>query len=208
MKLIDLSLTVNNKMPGVDIQSAKKLGVEGWNASTLQLYSHSGTHVDAPVHFGVSDIGLDQMTLDQFSAEAWLVDCTDIAGAELITIDHLGSIANKVQPGDGLVFKTNWSDKFGTPDYREKLPRISEELARWIVAKKVKLIGVEPQSVADVNNLPEVTKIHEILLGGGVTIVEGLTNLNEITQDKFQILALPLKIEGGDGCPVRAVAIV
>lgn len=61
--------------------------------------------------------------------------------------------------------------------------------------------------MADVNNRGEVTRIHEILLGGGVTIIEGLTNLEQLTHDRVFFAALPLKLTGGDGCPVRAFAI-
>ena len=90
--------------------------------------------------------------------------------------------------------------------YRINLPRISEEFAHWCVEKKVAVLGVEPPSVADVTNLPEVTKIHEILLGGGVTIVEGLTNLEALPDRPFLFGAMPLKIHQGDGCPCRAWA--
>ncbi|HRX80869.1 MAG TPA: cyclase family protein, partial [Pirellulaceae bacterium] len=71
----------------------------------------------------------------------------------------------------------------------------------------VALIGVEPPSVADVNNIEEVTEIHRILLGGGIVIVEGLVNLDQLPS-KVEFIALPLKIRGGDGCPVRAIAVV
>jgi len=84
---------------------------------------------------------------------------------------------------------------------------VSEKLARWCVENKVRLLGVESPSVADVNNLAEVTLIHKILLGGGVVIVEGLTGLDGLTQEKVFFAALPLKIEAGDGSPCRAFAI-
>jgi kynurenine formamidase len=91
--------------------------------------------------------------------------------------------------------------------YRDQLPRISEELARWCVSRGVNILGVEPPSVADVNNLEEVTRIHKILLSGGVTIVEGLTNLEQLTQERVFFGALPLPLAGADGSPVRAFAI-
>ena len=69
------------------------------------------------------------------------------------------------------------------------------------------MLGVEPPSVADVNNLEEVTRIHRILLEGGVVIVEGLANLSALTKPKVTLIALPLKIAAGDGAPARAVAI-
>ena len=96
----------------------------------------------------------------------------------------------------------------GRPElYRDQLPRVSTELAGWCVERRVRLLGVEPPSVADVNDLEEVTAIHRILLGHGVVIVEGLTNLGALRQERVLFGALPLKIEGGDGSPCRAFAV-
>jgi kynurenine formamidase len=74
------------------------------------------------------------------------------------------------------------------------------------VANQVRILGVEPPSVADVNNRTEITRIHKLLLEGGVTIVEGLAHLDALTQPRVFFHALPLKLAGGDGCPVRAFA--
>ena len=207
MKLIDLSHIVSPELSGVEFQPAKILEKDGWNAKTLSMYSHSGTHVDSPIHYGLSNEGLDKIPLEKFMANAWVVDCTNMDNKGMLEVDHLKQIADNVDVGDGLIFKTNWSHKLGTAAYRNDLPRISEPLAYWIVEKGVSLIGVEPPSVADVNDIEEVTRIHQILLSGGVTIVEGLTNLEAIKEDKVLFLAFPLKIKDGDGCPVRAVAI-
>jgi arylformamidase len=90
--------------------------------------------------------------------------------------------------------------------YRDAFPRISEELARWCVTHQVNVLGVEPPSVADVNDMTELTLIHQILLGANITIVEGLSGLDQLTSEKIFFVAAPLKIEGGDGCPCRAFA--
>jgi len=104
--------------------------------------------------------------------------------------------------------RTDWSRHVDdAPVYRDGLPRISEALARWCVEKQVKLLGVEPPSVADVNNKTEVAAIHKILLGGNVVIVEGLTNLDRLREQQVFVVALPLKPLAGDGCPCRAIAI-
>jgi arylformamidase len=87
------------------------------------------------------------------------------------------------------------------------MPRISEEFARRMVAKDVKMLGVESPSVTDVNNLPEVSLIHEILLIGNVTIVEGLTNLDQLKSTRVLFGAMPLTLAPSDGAPVRAFAI-
>jgi len=138
---------------------------------------------------------------------AWLVKLDGIAPKTLITVADLGEIAARLAPGDSLLLRTGWSVFVDQAKWRDELPRISLELARWCVEKHVKLLGVEPPSVADVHNLPEVVQIHQTLLGGGVLIVEGLTNLEAITQEKVFFAALPLKPLGGDGSPVRAFAM-
>jgi kynurenine formamidase len=164
--------------------------------------------MDAPLHFGVSDETIDQITLDDCVGPAWVVDLTRLAPKSLISVADLGPIAEKIRPGDRLLLKTGWCQHIDDPKYyRDNFPRISEDLARWLVARKLKLLGVEPPSVADVHDLKEVTLIHQILLGGRIIIVEGLANLAALTQDRVWFCAAPLKIEGGDGTPCRAFAI-
>ncbi len=87
------------------------------------------------------------------------------------------------------------------------MPRGTIELAQWLVTQQVAMIGVEPPSVADVNNISELTSVHQTLFHGGVLIVEGLANLDQLTQAEVGFIAVPLRIMGGDGCPVRAIAI-
>jgi len=68
-------------------------------------------------------------------------------------------------------------------------------------------LGVEPPSVADVNDKEELISVHQALLGAGIVVVEGLANLEALQQDEVTFIALPLKLEGGDGSPVRAIAV-
>jgi arylformamidase len=208
MRYIDLTLDYSAAVAGFSISPARDLETDGWNASTLQIYSHAGTHMDAPVHFGVSDKTIDQFEVSEFVCDrTWVINLSFVTDSYLINISDLGDFVNRINLGDAVLFRTDWYKKLGTDAYRNKLPRISEELARWLVQKGVKLVGVEPQSVADVNNLPEVTLIHEILLEK-IIIVEGLCNLDQLQTDLVRFIALPLKIKGGDGAPCRAIAIV
>lgn len=207
MRVIDLSLPVDKLMRGVDIRTARQLEEDGWNATTLELYSHAGTHMDAPRHFLPDGNTLDQQTLDVLVGPATVVDITPVSPRELITVDHLASVAESIEPRARLLLRTDWHQRYGTQAYRDELPRISLELAEWLVAKEVALLGVEPPSVADVNNKHELTTVHQTLFRGGVVIVEGLAQLDQITSATPEFIALPLRIIGGDGCPVRAVAI-
>jgi arylformamidase len=207
-RIVDLSLTLRRGMRGVEWETACTFERDGWNSRTLHFYSHAGTHIDAPVHFAAGPESIDQIPLDFFMGPAWVVDLPGIAPRALIELAHLGELPSKFRPGESLILRTGWS-RFveEAAVYRDGLPRVSESLARWCVNRRVKMIGVEPPSVAEINNAPEVTGIHQILLSGGVVIVEGLSNLEALRRPKVFFVALPLKIEGGDGCPCRALAI-
>lgn len=203
----DLTLPYEKSVAGYAYDIARTVEKDGWNARTLHLYSHAGTHIDAPLHFGVSDSTIDQFLPSQLMGKAWLVHIPITHSQQLLTIADLGEVAKQFQKGDSLLLRTDWNQFLGRPKYREELPRISEELANWCVSHQVKMLGVEPPSVADVNNLDEVTNIHHILLKGEVIIIEGLTNLDKIQKEQVFLLAFPLKIKDGDGAPARVVAM-
>jgi len=180
---------------------------DGWNAATWHLYSHAGTHMDSQFHFGAGPETIDTKPLSLCMGPAWVVNLAPAVPRALLTVADLGSVAASFLPGDSLLLRTDWHKHAADLAlYRDGLPRLSEALAEWCVAQRVKILGVEPPSIADVNNLPEVTRIHHILLGGGVTVVEGLAYLDRLTQPRVFFHALPLKLAGGDGCPVRAFA--
>jgi arylformamidase len=207
-KVIDLTLTLRRGMRGVDWESARTVERDGWNARTLHLYSHAGTHMDAQTHFAAGPETIELIPLDRCMGSAWIADLSGIEPKALVEVRHLGDIAQLFQASESLLLRTEWSRHVDRPEYyRNEFPRISDELAGWCVSHKVKILGVEPPSVADVNNKEELTRIHKILLGGGVTIVEGLTNLGQLKRRKVFFAALPLKVEGGDGCPCRAFAV-
>lgn len=204
-EIIDLSHTYDPEVPGVSWEPAKTLDKDGWNARWLRFYSHAGTHMDAPLHFGVSSRTIDQIPLSECIGKAWLAD-VQAESRSLIYLTDLGQLIDQVMPGDSLILRTGWSQYFKTSKYRDELPRISQELALWMVDRKIKMVGVEPPSVADVNNREEVTLIHQILLGGNIIIIEGLTNLDKIQSNPFTFMAFPLKVKDGDGSPARAMA--
>jgi kynurenine formamidase len=205
--IVDLTLTYTNSFTGFSKETSKTIDKDGWNASTLNFYSHCGTHMDAPIHFNVSNQTIDEIPVSDFVGKAWVIDVRHVGSKGLIYSNHIPQdIQDNFLAGDSLILWSDWAQFANTPKYRDELPRISEELANWCIAHKVKMIGVEPPSVADVNNIEEVTKIHEILLSG-VVIIEGLTNLENLQSNCVELIALPLKIGGGDGSPARVIAI-
>lgn len=207
--IIDLTLTMRPNMRGVSWEQAKTTERHGWNTRQLHLYSHAGTHMDAQTHFAAGPGTIDQTPLERCMGVAWVVHLEGIADRTFITVTDLGALAETFPSGDCLLLRTDWSKHIADPQrYRDHLPRIAEDLAHWCVKKQVNVLGVEPPSVADVNHKEELTLIHKILLEANITIVEGLTNLDQLTQEKVFFIAAPLKIEGGDGAPCRAFAIM
>ena len=206
MKIIDISLTYEEGMRGVAFENAKTKSVDGWNSKTLHLYSHAGTHMDAPFHFEVNNRTIDEFEVSRFICDS-LVIPIDAHAEQKIKLEDLGVYADLINKGDGVILKTGWSAYVNENKYREELPGIHESLANWFVGKGVNMLAVETPSIADVMDMEEVTKIHEILLGGDIIIVEGLTNLDSVSKRKVKLIALPLKIKGGDGAPARVIAI-
>ncbi len=205
--VIDLTLTYSSKVSGFSLDIAKSLTLDGWNASNLHIYSHAGTHMDAPFHFEVGDERIDEIPVERFISMAHVVNIEITQPQQLITEVDFISIENRLKAGDSVILKTGWHQFVGSAKYRNELPRISESAAQWLVNKNVNILAVEPPSVADVNNLAEVTLIHKILLGGNIIIVEGICNTEDITKEVVQLIALPLKILKGDGAPARVIAI-
>ena len=208
-RFVDLTLTVRHGMRGVAIEPHTRIVPDGSNTTNLHLYSHSGTHMDAPLHFLDGGSTIERWPLGQLVGPAHVINLSSVAPHGLHTVADLLPHADKVTPGCRLLLRTDWSLHADLPDYRPDMPRISAELARWLVERGVALVGVETPSVASLRpeNKAELTAVHQILLGGNIVIVESLTNLRELRQETVEFIALPLKIDGGDGSPVRAVAI-
>jgi arylformamidase len=206
-RVIDLTLTLAEGMRGFSTEVAATVATHGWNAATLHLYSHAGTHMDSPKHYEAGEQTVDEIPLTDCLGPAWVVPLDGIAAKASIGVADLGAIADRVRPGDALLLRTGWSRHVREPQYRDALPRVSVELARWCVERKIRLLGVEPPAVADPHNREEITEVHHILLSGNVLIVEGLANLEAVTQERVFFGALPLKWERGDGAPCRAFAV-
>ena len=206
-KIIDLTQTMKPGMRGYQKDIAMTKSRDGWNASTLTLYSHAGTHMDAPLHFLKGGNTIENLDLEKCVGPVKIIDLRPVNPRELITVERLGDAAGNLDEGDRIILLTDWAKYIGTDMHRDGLPRIAKDLALLMAKRKIAFLGVEPPSVADVNNLSELTEIHEILLGAEIVIAEGLCNVDQITKENVEIVALPLKPEGCDGCPARVIAI-
>ena len=206
--IVDLTLPLNKGDRGVDWDNAMEIPKDNWNARLLHLYSHSGTHMDAPSHFIPGAKTIDQIDLNKCIGPALLIDLGEVTEKFLIEPEHLNGYKNRICKGSRIVFNTHWSKYYGKPVFRDQCPRISLELANYLANLEINLIGVEPPSVADVHNKSELVLVHRTFLEKEIVIVEGLCNLDKIPQEEFTIMALPLPIKDGDGSPCRVVALI
>jgi kynurenine formamidase len=209
MKVIDLSLPVYNEMPvypgdpKVFFMRHRSIDPDGYNLTQILMGSHTGTHLDVPLHFVEGGDSIDKFPPERFMGEAYVIDLSYRKAGEDITPEDLSPYADKIQPGSRILLRTDWYKVLPDRRYFKEQPRISYELALWLVEKKISILGLETPTINPVDN----KKLHQTLLSGGIILVEALAHLDEIKRDKVFFIALPLKIMNGDGSPVRAVAI-
>ena len=206
-QVIDLTLPFADGRQGVAFEQAKTIAADSFNTTTLHIYSHALTHMDAPRHFLEGREGIETIPLERCMGLAEVIDLTDKPPNSQITLEDVAAYANRIVREGRVLLHTNWSAHADADDYRTHFPRISAALARWLVEKGVWLVGVETPSVASLaaDNRPELIEVHHTLLSGDVIIVEGLCNLHRLPP-QVELIVLPLNLPGCDGSPVRAVA--
>ena len=198
MKFIDLSVPIDENTPvypgdpKVLIEPIADFENYGMNDHKISLGIHVGTHIDAPWHMVRSGKKMDQIPIEQFSGAGKLVE-----GLDFTKVKQAG-----IGKGDIVLFKTGMSELFGKDEYYKNYPEISEELANYLVNQKVKIVGMD---MASPDHPP--FKIHKILLGANILIIENLTNLDKLIDKEFTIYALPIKL-ALDGAPARVIAEV
>ncbi len=184
-RVVDLSLTFTGGMRGVSYDQNTTIADTGYNTTNLHIYSHAGTHMDAPLHFVDGGRTIDHLDLSKCIGPALVVDLSHVEPNGIITVEDLAPVADKITPGTRLLMRTDWDLHADLDDYRSHMPRVSADLATWLVDKGIVLLGLETPSVASLRpeNLAELTEVHQILLRAEVVIVESLANLRELTQE-------------------------
>lgn len=183
---------------------ANTLAADGFLETKLTIYSHTGTHIDAPAHMLVDGLSLDEISVENYIGQAVLADLTPIH-SELIKINHLVPLQHLIEKVDFLLLHTGWAKHWGTDQYFRQYPVITPETAEWLGQFKLKGIGVDTISVDRLESTS--FPIHHILLARGLLIIENLTNLHLLDTPTCLFSCLPIKTKNADGAPVRAVAI-
>jgi kynurenine formamidase len=178
----------------------------------MELGEHTGTHVDALSHMGRRYAGqsIDKMPLSMFYTEGICLDFTHKGLSELITSQEIDSSLKNagltIKKGDTVLLCTNHYKRFFGTEYWKNGPGITAEAARWLGNKGIAGFGVETMSpgVSGISN----KEVHQICGELGFTHYENMVNLDKLmNRGRFRFIGLPLKISGGTGSPVRAVAV-
>jgi arylformamidase len=206
MDWIDISIPLHDHMtvftgdPPFHIELAQSIADGAiCNVSRMELGVHTGTHVDAPVHFIEGAAGAESTDLDVLLGPVWVVDASSAAGAA-ITAQDLARF--EIPEGeDRLLFRTRAARLWDREAFDPGFVAPDASAAKALVQRGVRLVGVDYLSVAPFD-APVPT--HRTLLGGGVVVLEGL-DLREVPPGAYELLCLPLRIVGSDGAPARAL---
>ncbi|HHU81687.1 MAG TPA: cyclase family protein [Firmicutes bacterium] len=203
-KFIDLSQDIVDNMvvhpydDQVKLYQDKFLERDGYNNFRLETGMHAGTHIDTPMHMLNEKTFISGVPLDRFAGKGCLLD---VRGEKIISFKQ--KYTNLVNEDDIVILFTDYRDGYGTKEYFLNHPVVSEDLADFLVAKRIKMLGMD---------LPSPDRypfgIHRKLLGNNILLIENLTNLSELANVKsFTIFAFPLKVRA-DASIARVVACI
>ncbi len=208
MKVIDLSHVINPDItvfPGTEKPVFHRVEIEEYPELKITMYTHTATHIDAPIHIIKGARCLDELPVDRFMGKGMVINCRHLAGKK-ITKEFLMPYKDKIKNIEFVLLRADWSLKWKTDAYLEDFPTLTTEATEWLAQFNLKGIGLDSISLDPV---PDMTlPNHKIVLKKEILIIENLTNLASIPDGEFIFQCLPLKIEKADGSPVRAVAII
>ena len=213
MRIVDLTYDIAEGMPTfeahwhptVSIRQLGRLGMEGRETREVLLGTHTGTHVDAEIHFVPGGQTIDQVPLNRLIGPVSIVDFSGLGENGRVTVDMLA----QVEVRERMLFRYGWSRFWGTRKYYHGYPSITMEAAKYLIGQGLKVIGYDTpspdQSSQKLEGDDEDSPIHKVFLKNGVILIEYLTNLESIDPlDGWTLCVLPLRIRGADGSPARA----
>jgi kynurenine formamidase len=208
----DLSVTIYPDMakmpflPCPEIDRLSKQSATSLQVSEVSFATHIGTHVDAACHAIA-----DGKSIEEYDAEKWLgrarVHEVDAAPNEAIEVADLAPIADDLTDVDALVLRTGWEELIEADAYYQH-PYLSNDLAEWLVEQDLSWIGMDiltPDRPPELRPESFEYPVHTTLLGEDTLIIENLSNLAEFVGKTVDVAALPTKLAGCDGAPIRVV---
>jgi arylformamidase len=205
--IIDITFPISQRMPkwpgsvGFEYKWQMEIPNDTNNLSSFSIDSHLGTHLDAPLHFIEGGMSIENLELEKLLGDVFVLEIYNIKSITDIDLENAGipKSCNK------LILKTDnrlyWKENL--TEFQEDFASIDASGAKWIVERGIHLIGIDYLSIQRYKDGPET---HQILLKNEVIIVETL-DLENISQGWYNLICLPLKLEGLEGSPVRALLI-
>jgi arylformamidase len=203
--LIDISVALDEDLPiwpgspGFQLDALQRMGdgAEA-NVSKLTCDVHTGTHIDAPRHFVDDGKTVEEIPLDVLVGTACVVRIPD--SIDTVTAEVLEGLDVPDEASRLLLHTRNsalWSSH--PASFQRNYVALAPDAARWVVDHDIRCLGVDYLSVQHYDDGPET---HQILLQAGVIIVEGL-NLSAVKAGRYDLLCMPIKLQGSDGAPAR-----
>jgi arylformamidase len=203
VEIIDISVPIRPGMvvyegdPEVHLNRALSIADGATaNVSRLDFGVHSGTHVDAPVHFVEGSAGAEALALDALVGPAHVVDAT---GVQRVLDEAALRRLELPERAERLLFKTTNSRLWERREFTREFVRLSGDAARYLIGRGVRLVGIDYLSVGD-------EEAHVELLRAGVVPLESL-DLRDVEPGEYLLVCLPLRIVGSDGAPARTVLL-
>lgn len=221
MRLIDLTYPIKPHFRWKVVKETKGDHAKGdlFQTTQLTINCHAFTHVDAPLHFLTGGRHIAEMSLEQWVGEAAVVDLTHVAANAPVSAADLERQAQHVRTGDIVLLRTDWPRRVSVEleQFWRDAPYTDQSACEWLISRRVKAVGYDYPPDFCVRTMTfepkkrltrEDNTTHQAFFPAGITVIEYLTNLDRIGAERCRFLALPLPVEGADGSPVRAVAIV
>ena len=207
MKLIDVSVPLDANLPTYpnntpfSLEAIKRIARgDSSNVSSLHMSAHSGTHVDAPMHFVRDGASIDRVPLEPLIGPARVIDIPD----EVQAIDAAELSRHRWRGAERLIFRTRSSVRgwMSSSTFHRDFAYVAPDAAQLLADAGVRLVGIDYIS-AEQFGAP-APRTHQILLGKGIPIVEGLA-LAGVSGGDYDLIVLPMKVAGHEGAPARAV---
>lgn len=211
-RIVDLSVPLSESTqvypgdPEPRIAPAATIEADGFNVLSLRMGSQTGTHVDAPYHFRADGARIDELDLSLFTGPGAVIDVTGLAPRRRITWDMIA--ADALGPGVIALLHTGWARRYGTPEYFEH-PFLDADACRRMLGLGVRTFLLDCPSIDETpgeGHPGEGFPVHHLIAAAGGVIGENLRGFERIDFAPF-VSCLPLRLEGADGAPVRAVAM-
>ncbi len=180
---------------------------EGYNLTYLQMIVHTGTHIDSPLHFIPGGLTIDKVDLGRLHGSTKVFSCRKEPQSVMVYPEDIMDSTDELEKGSIFVLRTGIEDYGETSEYNFRYPYPSPELVDLLLEKEIRSYMTDATSIDPYGS--ESSPNHKQILGAGIPIVENLCHLKQLVGlPSFIISALPLSLEGREGSPCRAVAIL